>query len=296
MLDLMKKSVIMMVFGIFGISLFKYLVITHPFLNMPHRPPKSYKEYITQQQICHNELHTLDDNLRFKISSHEVVTRVLTSDFIEFLAKGWKDTNIEISWISVLSSPLEGPYLSSPDSVSKSVQGQWTDGDYHAFITFCTTDDILWALDKNATGIYLSWSNHMWLDPTYTVASHFSGAPRATPITFLSQCDPRGYHYNVQNITHFLENELSRPYRLIDDNCQSFAKRAIKELVEIAYYNPILVKYVLLDIFVLAFIWVILGSIYISISYIIWIICTCPSTNLTNFLLLVYVNWTCFFK
>ena len=193
----------------------------------------------------------------------KIVVRKLTDEYLDQLAELSEENNPKIEVIAVATSPLEGPYISSPAPLLNKARRQWTLGDYHAFIAFSTNDWNHWALDKNRSGIYVS--NYIRIpdescrtgmytidhDPPRTVIPYFGKLTRAAPLTMMCQaqltdCDG-STSYPLKNLTAFLRNEIHRPYNLLYDNCQSFTKRLFNEVVKENIWDPLPPFYFLFD-------------------------------------------------
>ena len=202
--------------------------------------------------------------------TEEMIVRKLTHEYLEELSMDWKGKEIQINNIYVMSSPLEGPFQSSPISLKEKVRGQWTGVDFHAFIVLTAMDkrwinqknDIAfelmneshWALDKNASGLYVSWINGKNVGALYTVMPYFGRVLRAEPLTYLcigwiANCNQATSlaGYPMENLTMFLKNELDRPYSLLYDNCQSFSKRLFVEVIKENIWDPLPPSYFILD-------------------------------------------------
>lgn len=177
----------------------------------------------------------------------------VTPEILDKLSREWEDTNVYIKMIHVASSPLEGPYQSSPIVLRDKALRQWTGGDFHAFIVIATSDNVHLAFEKNRSGIYVSRIATNIDRPLFTVVLYFGADVRSEPLTNICRgsicgCDPdRGTGYLMQNLTVFLKSELNRSYSFLYDNCQSFAKRIFEEVMNETVWDPLPPTHALFD-------------------------------------------------
>ena len=203
-------------------------------------------------QSCHSLRHTF--------------VRKLTQEYLDELSRDWKGKGFYITNVFVFTSPLEGPYQSSPIAIKEKALRQWTGVDFHAFIVLTSSNNSIltgsdksikqshWALDKNGSGLYVSWIHDMKSSPIYTVIPFFGNFIRSEPVSspcwgYIADChlttSPTGYP--MENLTVFLKNELNRPYSLLFDNCQSFSKRLFVEVIKENIWDPLPPLYFLFD-------------------------------------------------
>ena len=237
--------------SIIFVSILKYLVVSwnyyHYFPDMPPSLSMEVKQLLIAEQNTNYKYSYERYRAELTFYVPKVHVRNLTHEYIDLLERGWEGTNTKIWYTSVLRTPLEDIYQSSHSSARGALRRVWTGGDYHAFIVFATDDGMIWALDRDRTGIYLSWSTATEYEPLYTVIRYFKTL-RPTPIDFLSQAYTSSKNaYPVTNFTRFLREEMNRSYNLLLDNCQDFSSRTINEITQMDVWKPIPKLHLLFD-------------------------------------------------
>ena len=202
----------------------------------------------------------------FKNTIDQMVVRKLTQEYLDELSRDLNGKDVYIDNIYVLTSPLEGPYRSSPIAIKEKALRQWTGVDFHAFIVLTSSNNSIqtgsnksiiqshWALDKNGSGLYVSWIPDTNSLPFYTVIPFFGNVLRSEPVSnpclgWIADCylTTSLTGYPMENLTVFLKNELNRPYSLLFDNCQSFSKRLFVEVIKENIWDPLPPLYFLFD-------------------------------------------------
>ena len=203
----------------------------------------------------------------FRHTFDQMVVRELTQEYLDELSRDWKGKDFYINNIYVLTSPLEGPYRSSPIAIKEKAMRQWTGVDFHAFIVLTSRNNSIqtgsdkcnmvqshWAFDKNGSGLYVSWIHDITSSPIYTVIPFFGNVLRSEPVSspcwgYIADCHLTTSltGYPMENLTVFLKNELNRPYSLLFDNCQSFSKRLFVEVIKENIWDPLPPLYFLFD-------------------------------------------------
>ena len=241
--------------------------------------------------------HVMKEN-PFARRPDNMVVQEVTHKYLEELSRELEGKNIFIRRIYIGSSPLERPYQSSAIALKEKVRRQWAGVDFHAFIAFMTSDDTHWALEKNASGIYVSSVAHRFEPEPVTVILYVGTVDRVEPLTSFCTayvCDYCPHHrigYPLENLTHFLKSEVGRNYSLLYDNCQNFAKRVFDEVIKENIWEPLPVIYFFFDRNVETFINVVVEvSILANNIFIMAFFTLKEGRNLIKYVCCVYIIW-----
>ena len=129
-----------------------------------------------------------------------------------------------IEWVAVYKTPLEGIYSKSPKRFRDTFGRQWTQVDYHAFVTLKTSDGYYWSIEKQQDGIHINKKENLDL-----VRDKFGSYNRKTPIECL--IETRETNCPMSQLMGILSREKEAYH--MHDNCHHLAKRLFDKIASI---------------------------------------------------------------